>query len=60
MGISFRLGDLNSKLAERNLFVPHGQCAHVHVGGHAHTGKCGFASAGPVARPCALRRHATE
>jgi len=41
MGISFKLIDLNRLLAERNLFVPHGQCAHVHVGGHAHTGGYG-------------------
>jgi len=41
MGISFALIDVNQRLKELNLFVPHGQCAHVHVGGHAHTGGYG-------------------
>lgn len=56
MGISFRLADLNKRLAELNLFVPHGQCAHVHVGGHAHTGMGFVGGPGPVVVPswCAV------
>lgn len=42
IGISRRLAQLNLELRERNTFVPHGQCSHVHVGGHAHSGGYGL------------------
>jgi hypothetical protein len=41
VGVGFPLVVLNEKLGELGLFVPHGQCSHVHVGGHAHTGGYG-------------------
>jgi len=41
IGVSWSLNDLNLKLGESGLFVPHGQCGHVHVGGHLHTGGYG-------------------
>eukprot|EP00611_Tribonema_gayanum_P029130 TRINITY_DN769_c0_g1_i1.p1 TRINITY_DN769_c0_g1~~TRINITY_DN769_c0_g1_i1.p1 ORF type:complete len:478 (-),score=175.71 TRINITY_DN769_c0_g1_i1:712-1977(-) len=40
-GISHKLIDFRAKLAERGLFVAHGQCSHVRVGGHAQTGGYG-------------------
>jgi hypothetical protein len=42
VGISRKLSKLNKELAARDAFVPHGQCAHVHVGGHAHSGGYGL------------------
>jgi FAD/FMN-containing dehydrogenase len=42
VGISRKLSKLNRELAERDAFVPHGQGAHVHVGGHAHSGGYGL------------------
>ena len=38
-GISFSLLEMNNRLRERGLFVPHGQCLHVHLGGHVQSGK---------------------
>jgi FAD/FMN-containing dehydrogenase len=38
VSVSWSLGELNGFLARNNLFLPHGQCADVHVGGHAQTG----------------------
>jgi len=40
-GISFKLGDFNRKLTEYGLFLPHGQCIFVHVGGHTSSGGYG-------------------
>ncbi|KAF9346268.1 hypothetical protein BGX26_002247 [Mortierella sp. AD094] len=41
VGISFSLSAFNAKLGEKKRFVPHGQCSHVHLGGHVQTGGYG-------------------
>lgn len=41
VGVSNQLKDFNAYLAHNELFVPHGQCAYVCVGGHAQTGGYG-------------------
>jgi len=41
-GISLSLLELNNELRRRKMFVPHGQCAHVHLGGHVQTGGYGM------------------
>lgn len=41
LGISFSLLEVNTRLRENKLFMPHGQCVHVHVGGHIQTGGYG-------------------
>lgn len=41
VSVSWSLGELNGFLARNQLFLPHGQCADVHVGGHAQTGGYG-------------------
>jgi len=41
-GISRRLDSVSNKIVSLGLFVPHGQCSHVHAGGHAHTGGYGL------------------
>ncbi|KAF9167833.1 hypothetical protein BGX21_000094 [Mortierella sp. AD011] len=40
-GISYSLRVFNAKLGKMNRFVPHGQCSHVHLGGHVQTGGYG-------------------
>ena len=39
--VSWSLGQFNAYLAQNHLFVPHGQCTHVHIGGHVQTGGYG-------------------
>lgn len=36
--VSWSLGEFNKYLGQHQLFVLHGQCAHVHLGGHVQTG----------------------
>ncbi|KAF2834333.1 FAD-binding domain-containing protein [Patellaria atrata CBS 101060] len=39
--VSWSLGDFNAYLTKHHLFVPHGQCTSVHLGGHVQTGGYG-------------------
>ena len=39
--VSWDLGSFNAYLTKHQLFVPHGQCTHVHIGGHVQTGGYG-------------------
>ncbi|KAJ9664963.1 hypothetical protein H2201_005015 [Coniosporium apollinis] len=39
--VSWSLGAFNAYLTKHKLFVPHGQCTHVHLGGHVQTGGYG-------------------
>ncbi|KAJ7736442.1 hypothetical protein B0H16DRAFT_1891936 [Mycena metata] len=39
--VSCSLGEFNDFLGTHNAFVPHGQCTHVHLGGHVQTGGYG-------------------
>lgn len=41
VSVSWSLGEFNGFLAKNGLFVPHGQCTDVRVGGHAQTGGYG-------------------
>ncbi|KAI1267106.1 hypothetical protein F5Y18DRAFT_424945 [Xylariaceae sp. FL1019] len=39
--VSWSLGEFNAWLAENKVFVPHGQCTEVHLGGHVQSGGYG-------------------
>lgn len=39
--VSWSLGEFNAWLGTQHVFVPHGQCENVHVGGHVQTGGYG-------------------
>lgn len=39
--VSWSLGAFNAYLTEHHVFVPHGQCVNVHLGGHVQTGGYG-------------------
>lgn len=42
VGVGHSLKSLHASLRARGLFVPHGQCSHVRLGGHAQTGGYGM------------------
>lgn len=42
VGVSFSLEELTGALAEMNLFLPHGSCKNVRIGGHVQTGGYGM------------------
>ena len=39
--VSWGLGDFNAWMGKHQVFVPHGQCTNVHLGGHVQTGGYG-------------------
>jgi hypothetical protein len=39
--VSWSLGEFNKYLGSHHVFVPHGQCINVHLGGHVQTGGYG-------------------
>ena len=39
--VSWSLGDFNAWMGQNHVFVPHGQCTDVHLGGHVQTGGYG-------------------
>ena len=39
--VSWSLGELNAWMGRNHVFVPHGQCTDVHLGGHVQTGGFG-------------------
>jgi len=41
VGVSFSLHEMNTLIGKREIFVPTGQCVHVHLGGHVQTGGYG-------------------
>ena len=42
MGVGMILRDINARMRAAGLFVPHGECSHVRLGGHAQTGGYGL------------------
>lgn len=38
VSVSHSIAEFNKFLGSHSLFVPHGQCSHVHIGGHVQTG----------------------
>src|ERR1700722_4012722 len=40
--VSWALGEFNKYLGDNHVFVPHGQCVDVHLGGHVQTGGYGL------------------
>ncbi len=49
MGAGLMISEIDEELAKRGVFIPHGECAHVRVGGHCQTGGYGL-----MARPLGL------
>jgi hypothetical protein len=41
VSVSWPLGDFSAWLLENEIFVPHGQCTYVHLGGHCQSGGYG-------------------
>lgn len=41
-GVSHTIGDLDARLGKLGLFVPHGHCSNVRLGGHIQTGGWGM------------------
>ena len=41
VSVSWGLGEFNAWLGQNHVFVPHGQCTNVHLGGHVQTGGYG-------------------
>src|ERR1700722_9572808 len=39
--VSWSLGEFNAWMGQHQVFVPHGQCINVHLGGHVQTGGYG-------------------
>ncbi|KAH8591359.1 hypothetical protein B0O99DRAFT_519748 [Bisporella sp. PMI_857] len=39
--VSWSIGDFNALMGKKKIFVPHGQCINVHLGGHVQTGGYG-------------------
>jgi hypothetical protein len=39
--VSWSLGEFNAWMGQHHVFVPHGQCVNVHLGGHVQTGGYG-------------------
>ena len=42
VGISLSLVEFTSRLRAMDMFLPHGQCLNVHLGGHVQTGGMGM------------------
>ncbi|KAI5865249.1 FAD-binding domain-containing protein [Durotheca rogersii] len=52
--VSWNLGEFNDWLTENNVFVPHGQCVSVNLGGHVQTGGKIYLSSITSASPLSL------